>query len=62
MHSNIRVLKVNGDAIYPPLYNKLSYSQILIGSYDLLEDRRLNDIIVKNFFSVYFNSLLYETN
>ena len=34
----------------------------LVLTYDLLEDRRLNDVIVKNFFSVYFNSLLYETN
>ena len=40
------------------LYNKLSYARILIGSHDLLEDRRIDDIIIKNV----FNSLLYQAN
>ena len=40
------------------LYNKLSYARILIGSHDLLEDRRIDDIIIKNF----FNSLLYQAS
>ena len=40
------------------LYNKLSYARILIGSHDLLEDRHIDDIIIKNF----FNSLLYQAN
>ena len=31
-------------------------------TYDLLEDKRIDDVIIKTFFSVYFNSLLYKTN
>ena len=34
----------------------------LVLTYDLLEDRRIDDVIIKTFFSVYFNSLLYKTN
>ena len=34
----------------------------LVFTYDLLEDRRIDDVIIKSFFSVYFNSLLYKTN
>ena len=33
----------------------------LVLTYDLLEDRRIDDVIIKTF-SVYFNSLLYKTN
>ena len=33
----------------------------LVFTYDLLEDRRIDDVIIKTF-SVYFNSLLYKTN
>ena len=40
------------------LYNKLSYARILIGSHDLLEDRRIDDIIIK----IFLNSLLYQAN
>ena len=34
----------------------------LVLTYDLLVDSRIDDVIVKTFFSVYFNSLLYKTN
>ena len=34
----------------------------LVLTYDLLEDRRIDDVIIKTLFSVYFNSLLYKTN
>ena len=34
----------------------------LVLTYDLLEDRSIDDVIIKTFFSVYFNSLLYKTN
>ena len=33
----------------------------LVLTYDLSEDRRIDDVIIKTF-SVYFNSLLYKTN
>ena len=33
----------------------------LVLTYDLVEDRRIDDIIIKTF-SAYFNSLLYKTN
>ena len=36
------------------LYNKLSYARILIGSHDLLEDRRIDDIIIKTFLILYY--------
>ena len=31
--------------VYEQLYNKSNYSCILIGSYDLLEDRRIDDTV-----------------
>ena len=34
----------------------------LVLTYDLLEDRRIDDVIIKTFFSVYFDSLLHKTN
>ena len=34
----------------------------LVLIYDLSEDRRIDDVIIKTFFSVNFNSLLYKTN
>ena len=35
----------------------------LVLTYDLFEDRRIDDVVVKTFFSpVYFNSFLYKTN
>ena len=34
----------------------------LVLTYDLLEDRRIDDVIIKTFFPVYFNSLLYKTS
>ena len=34
----------------------------LVLTYDLLEDRSIDDVIIKTFISVYFNSLLYKTN
>ena len=34
----------------------------LVLAYDLLEERRIDDVIIKTFFSTYFNSLLYKTN
>ena len=33
----------------------------LVLTYDLLEDRRMDDAIIKTFFPVYFNSLWYKT-
>ena len=33
----------------------------LVLTYDLLKDRRIDDVIIKTFFSVYFNSLWYKT-
>ena len=46
-------------AILYHLYNKLSYTRILIGSHLWsLEDKRIDDVIIKTF----FNSLLYKTN
>ena len=54
MDTDVKVIEVEKFV----LYNKLSYARILIGSHDLLEDRRIDDIIIKNF----FNSLLYQAN
>ena len=34
----------------------------LVLTYDVLGDRRIDDVLIKTFFSVYFNSLLYKTN
>ena len=35
---------------YEISYNKLSYARILIGlTYDLLEDRRTDDVIIRTF-------------
>ena len=34
----------------------------LVLTYDLLEVRRIDDVITKTFFPVYFNYLLYKTN
>ena len=34
----------------------------LVLTYDLLEDRRIDDVIIRTFFSVYFNSLFYKIN
>ena len=34
----------------------------MVLAYDLLEERRIDDVIIKTFFSIYFNSLLYKTN
>ena len=34
----------------------------LVLTYDLMEDRHIDDIIIKIFFSVFFNSLLYKTD
>ena len=31
-------------------------------TYDLLEDGRIDDVIIKTLFSVYFDSLLHKTN
>ena len=34
----------------------------LVLTYNLLEDRRIDDVIIKTFSSVHFSSLLYKTN
>ena len=34
----------------------------LVFTYDLLEDRRIDDVIIKTFFPYILNSLLYKTN
>ena len=35
----------------------------MVLAYDLLEERRVDDVIIKTFFfPIYFNSLLYKTN
>ena len=35
--------------IHPILYNKLNSTHILIGSYELLEDRCIDDVTINNF-------------
>ena len=42
--------------------SSVMYAFWLVLTYDLSEDRRIDDVIIKTFFSVYFNSLLYKTN
>ena len=34
----------------------------LVFTYDLLEDRRIDDVIIKTFFPYILNSLFYKTN
>ena len=55
----VKVGWIQKRGMYICLYNELSYACILIGSHVcLLEDRRIDDVIIKTF----FNSLLYKTN
>ena len=55
----ISQLKLTNAFLQYNLYNKLSYTRILIGSHLWsLEDKRIDDVIIKTF----FNSLLYKTN
>ena len=55
----VKVGWIQKRGMYICLYNKLSYVCILIGSHlCLLEDRHIDDVIIKTF----FNYLLYKTN
>ena len=52
----------NKEVITIFIINSVMHAFWLVLTYDLLEDRRIDDVIIKTFFSVYLNSLLHKTN
>ena len=56
------VMWINKPSIYLYIIRSVMHAFGLVLTYDLLEDRRIDDVLIKTFFSVYFNSLLFKTN
>ena len=55
---HLRIIKLVDRSVIIYIISSVMHAFWLVLTYDLLEDRRIDDVIVKTF----FNSLLYKTN
>ena len=50
------VMWINKPSIYLYIISSVMHAFGLVLTCDLLKDRRIDDVLIKTFFSVYFNS------